>query len=266
MTPVVAREIVEDLWVVDLGRRPLDTNVYLVRSGGGWVLVDTGWPGNAREVRRAAEAVFGRGARPEAILITHLHLDHSGSLRDLAAAWEAPAFVHPRELPLAGGYVPEFANPLDRRVILPLLGLLPRRSRERILTGGSVTDIVRALDPAAPPPGLPDWSCVPAPGHTPGSVAFFRPRDGVLVTGDALLTVDLRTLRGLVRARPQLAPPLGFTDWDRSETVRTIGELARLVPRTVAPGHGNPRSGPSVPHDLQALADRLQASPENAGT
>ena len=264
MEAVVPRQLAEDVWVVVLGRRPLDTNVYLVRSGTAWVLIDTGWPGNGPTVRQAAEAVFGRRAVPAAILLTHLHLDHSGSLRDLVTAWDVPAFVHPRELPLAGGYVPEYANPLDRRVILPLLRLLPPRSRERALTGDGVTDIVRALDPAAPPPGLPDWSCVPAPGHTPGSVAFLRPRDRLLVTGDALLTVDLASMRGLVLQRPRLAPPLRFTDWDRSATEETIAALARLQPRTIAPGHGRPRSGPSVPHDLQALADRLLDAPENA--
>jgi glyoxylase-like metal-dependent hydrolase (beta-lactamase superfamily II) len=260
MTVVAPRQVADDVWVVVLGRRPLDTNVYLVRAGADWVLVDTGWPGNGTAVRGAAEAVFGRGAVPAAILLTHLHLDHSGSLRDLVAGWDVPAFVHPRELPLAGGYVPEYANALDRRVILPLLRLLPRRSREQVLTGDGVTDIVRALDPGAPPPGLPDWSCVPAPGHTPGSVAFFRPGDRVLITGDALLTVDLRSVRGLLLARGELAPPLGFTDWNRSATEQTIGALARLMPRTLASGHGRPRSGPSVPHDLRVLADRLGAS------
>jgi glyoxylase-like metal-dependent hydrolase (beta-lactamase superfamily II) len=257
MDAVTPRRIAEDVWVLVVGRRPLDTNVYLVRSGTAWVLIDTGWPGSGPAVRGAAEAVFGRGAVPAAILITHLHLDHSGSLRDLVAAWGAPAYVHPRELPLAGGYVPEYANPLDRRVLLPLLGLLPRRSRDRVLTGGSVTDIVEALDPARPPPGMPDWSCVPAPGHTPGSVAFYRPEDRLLITGDALLTVDLSSVRGLLLARAELAPPLRFTDWDRSATEETIRALAGLNPRTLAPGHGRPRSGPSVPHDLQALADRL---------
>ncbi len=39
-------------------------------------------------------------------------------------------------------------------------------------------------------PGLPDWEAVPTPGHTPGHVAFFRRSDRVLITGDALVTVD----------------------------------------------------------------------------
>jgi glyoxylase-like metal-dependent hydrolase (beta-lactamase superfamily II) len=265
MKATVPRQMAEDVWVLVLGRRPLDTNVYLVRSGTAWVLIDTGWPRNGPRIRRAAERVFGHGAVPAAILLTHLHPDHSGSLRDLVAGWDVPVFVHPRELPLAGGYVPEYANALDERVLLPLLRLLPPRTRDRVLTGDSLTDVVRALDPAAPPPGLPDWACVPSPGHTPGSVAFYRPRDRLLMTGDALLTVDLASMRGLLLGRTRLAPPLRFTDWDPRATEVTISALARLQPRTIAPGHGRPRSGPGVPNDLRTLADRLLTSPETTG-
>lgn len=258
------RRIAEDVSALVVGWRPLDANVYLIGAGPSWVLVDTGWPGSATAVRRAAAALFGPDAAPAAILLTHLHIDHSGSVRELAASWQAPVFVHPRELPLAGGYVPEYANPLDRRVIIPFLRLLPRRSRERVLTGSSLTGLVRALDPGAPPPGLPDWVCVHAPGHTPGSMALFRPRDRVLLTGDALLTVDLTTARGLVRGWPEPAAPLAFTDWDRRATEATIAALSDLAPRTLASGHGRPLAGPAVPFAVAALAGRLRAGRERS--
>lgn len=251
------REIADGVRVVVVGAGPLSTNVYLVGPGSSWVLIDTGWPRCGPAIRRAAEAAFGPGTRPGAILLTHLHPDHSGSVRDLVAAWRTPVFVHPRELPLATGYVPEYANPLDRRVLLPLLNLLPRGTRERALRSGSLADLVQAFYPSAPPPGLPEWQCVPAPGHTPGSIAFFRPEDRLLVTGDAVLTVDLTTMRGLLGRWSQPAAPLRFTDWDRTATEATIAALARLEPRGLAPGHGQPRIGPAVAPGLRALADRL---------
>ena len=101
---------------------------------------------------------------------------------------------------------------------------------------------------------------MPAPGHTPGSIAFFRPRDRLLISGDAVLTVDLTTLRGLLGRWSMPAAPLRFTDWDRTTTEDSIAALARLEPRGLAPGHGRPRVGPAVAPGLQALADRLTAA------
>jgi hypothetical protein len=53
------------------------SNVYVVRSGEGWVLVDAAWGNAASAIRRAAESLFGPGTRPTAIVLTHLHPDPS---------------------------------------------------------------------------------------------------------------------------------------------------------------------------------------------
>ena len=58
----------------------LFVNAYLVgEPGGPWVLVDTGIPGFAARVRHAAVARFGDRA-PEAIVLTHGHFDHAGTV------------------------------------------------------------------------------------------------------------------------------------------------------------------------------------------
>src|SRR3712207_7923262 len=54
-------------------------NVYFVgEPGRPWVLVDTGLPGWTRQIIAAAEARFGGGSRPAAIVLTHGHFDHAG--------------------------------------------------------------------------------------------------------------------------------------------------------------------------------------------
>lgn len=108
--------------------------MYLVRSGPAWVLIDTAWPHRGQLIKSAAESVFGTGARPAAILLTHIHPDHSGSALELARLWDLPVHVHPRELPPAsGGYLPEYGNPLDRWLIAPTSRLMPRRKVEASL-------------------------------------------------------------------------------------------------------------------------------------
>jgi glyoxylase-like metal-dependent hydrolase (beta-lactamase superfamily II) len=111
------QQIVQDIHLVTIGKGAASSNVYLVRSGSTWTLVDTGWASSAKTIRTAAEAVFGPGTRPAAILLTHIHPDHSGSAGTLARSWQVPVYVHADELPMAAGkYLPQYAMPLDRWV------------------------------------------------------------------------------------------------------------------------------------------------------
>ena len=217
------------------------SNVYLVGSASGWTLVDTGWAGSADAIKTAAEAVFGPGARPAAIVLTHIHPDHSGAAGVLARFWQVPVYVQPDELPLAAGrYLPQYGMPLDRWIIVPIMGLLPSRTRQRIEAANSITDLVQPLDPQGGVPGLADWIWVPAPGHTPGHVAYLRPKDGILIAGDAALTVDLNSVGGLLLGRQRVAGPPRYTTWDWPAATRTIRALAGLEPRVLLPGHGRP--------------------------
>ena len=56
----------------DVGWLPISfANIYFVgRPGGAWILVDAGLPGRGNQILEAAEARFGAGARPAAILLT----------------------------------------------------------------------------------------------------------------------------------------------------------------------------------------------------
>lgn len=83
-------EVAPGVFRLETGRGLTEANVYLVRSGRGWVLVDAAWPKQARTIREAAETLFGRGTRLAAILLTHLHPDHSGAALELARRWRLP--------------------------------------------------------------------------------------------------------------------------------------------------------------------------------
>jgi deazaflavin-dependent oxidoreductase (nitroreductase family) len=98
------------------------TNVYLVRGPAGVVLVDTGWAGDADRIEAATMQTLGAADQwPEAIVLTHVHPDHSGAARELASRWSCPVFLHPDELPIATGdfdAMRRVAGPLDRWVVL----------------------------------------------------------------------------------------------------------------------------------------------------
>ena len=93
------------------------SNVYFVRSGSSWVLIDTSWPNRGPLIKQTAEPSFGVGTCPATILLTHAHPDHAGSALELARSWDLPVYVHPAELPLAAGkYLPEYGDPIGRLV------------------------------------------------------------------------------------------------------------------------------------------------------
>jgi glyoxylase-like metal-dependent hydrolase (beta-lactamase superfamily II) len=150
-------------------------------------------------------------------------------------------YVHADEVAMAAGrYLPERSMPLDRWVVVPLMGLVPARRRAALEAAGDITDVVLALDPAGAVPGAPDWEYVPTPGHTPGHVAYLRRADGVLLSGDAVLTVDLSSVTGMLARRGRLGGPPGLTTWDRAAARRSVEALAALHPRVIGPGHGRP--------------------------
>jgi glyoxylase-like metal-dependent hydrolase (beta-lactamase superfamily II) len=255
-------EIAAGVYQVETGRGFTRANVYLVRSGPGWVLIDTAWPGRGQLIKAAAESVFGAGARPEAIVLTHIHPDHAGSALELARMWDLPVHVHPDEMVLApGGYLPEYGNPLDRWLIAPLLRLLPRRAVEASRSRNSLEGTARAFDPAAGVPGLPDWQAVPTPGHTPGHVAFFRGKDRVLITGDAVLTVNLNSVPSLLADEHEVAGPPYISTWNWPAAKGSVAALARLNPDVLACGHGRPMTGPAAAAGLASFSGRFSPQP-----
>jgi glyoxylase-like metal-dependent hydrolase (beta-lactamase superfamily II) len=252
MAKPTVSEVVRDVYALTIGRGALSTNVYLIRSGSSWTLVDAGWFGSEKKIRAAAEYVFGPETRPTSMVLTHLHPDHSGATAPLAERWGQLAYVHPDELPLAAGYQPAYAIPLDRWLI-PVIRRLPKKTQAKIAAGSDLTAVVQAFDPAAGIPGLLGWEALHSPGHTPGHISLYRREDGVLITGDAVLTVDLNSLLGVLTGRQGVFGPPRYSTSDRPTAQRSIAALATLEPNVLATGHGPVRVEQAA-QALQALA------------
>ena len=206
-------------------------NVYFVGDAQCWVLIDAGWPCSAKPIIRAARALFGTA--PQAILLTHAHPDHHGAAARLAALCNMPVYLHADDMPLVTKPITEKAALMDP-VGKPLLAVarwLPGRRHK----AAPLAEVLRPMPPD--PPCLADWQLVPTPGHSAGHVAFFRPGDGVLIAGDAVLTAGFG---GLAPWRERLSLPLRATSLDWTETKRSVQRLAALSPRLLATGHGRP--------------------------
>ena len=217
----------------------------------GWVLVDAGvTKASEGRIEHAAEARFGKGARPAAIVLTHGHFDHVGAAQELAEAWDCPVYAHPLEHPYLDG---RSAYPAPDPTVGGGLtawssGTFPRGP---IDLGARL----RSLPEDGSVPGMPGWRWIHAPGHTVGQVALWREADRTLIAADAFVTTDQESLYAALVQKPELqGPPAYFTcDWEKArETVRT---LAALEPEVVVAGHGRAFGGESFRARLHELAD-----------
>jgi glyoxylase-like metal-dependent hydrolase (beta-lactamase superfamily II) len=267
-------EVGGGVYCLEAGGGFMRSNVHFVRTTSGWVLIDAASAGCEDVIQRAAARVLGRGVRPEAMFLTHVHPDHSGAAPALARDWDCPVYVHADELKFAIADASTFfatyedyasgsrswrPPALDRSIVLPMMRLLPRGSRTRVLDRQSLKGQALAFDGGTQLPYLSDWRAVATPGHTPGHVSFFRQRDGLLISGDAVVTTELNTAIGFLRwtfggGEERLARPPRYFTWSRSVADQSIAALAELHPSMIAPGHGSAMSGADVTERLVALA------------
>ena len=243
------------------GLRILFVNAYAITDGqAGWTLIDSGIPLSTSKLKSWAEGRFGKDRPPRAIILTHGHFDHVGTIEDLLKQWDVPVYAHTAELPYLTGnmkYPPPDPS-VGGGLMAVMSPLYPRSS-------ANIGDRAQALPADGSVPTLPGWRWIHTPGHAPGHISLFREADRVLLPGDAFCTTDQNSFLAVARQMPELnGPPAYYTpDWESAR--ESVCRLAALRPLTVAPGHGMPIRGEEVAGQLAQLAtdfDRI-ARPEH---
>jgi glyoxylase-like metal-dependent hydrolase (beta-lactamase superfamily II) len=235
-----------------VGLRSALVNYYFIDGPdriGDWVLVDAGLPGSAPRLRAEAQARYGHRP-PRAIILTHGHFDHVGSLAELLKVWDAPVFAHERELPFLNRHLPYPApDPSVGGGLMTLTSpLFPRRV-------GPFSQNVTALPPNGIVPGLPGWQWVPTAGHAPGHVSLWREEDRVMLAGDAVVTTRQESAYAVWSQRPEIRPPPAYFTPNWSLAFDSIGRIRGMRPLILASGHGQPAAGPVLREGLARLAD-----------
>lgn len=216
---------------------------------GEWTLIDTGIPGNADAIAEAANERFTKDARPAAIIMTHGHFDHIGSLEELAKRWDVPIYAHELELPYLNGQAAY--PPPDPGVGGGLMSLLsPLFPRGPI----NVSRWLQPLPTDGTVPGMPGWRWIHTPGHTPGHVSLWRAVDCTLLSADAFITTAQESAYGALTQEPEMhGPPMYFTqDWEAARA--SVEKLAALEPEVVVTGHGRAMAGAEMRAALHLLA------------
>ncbi|MBS7563139.1 MBL fold metallo-hydrolase [Mucilaginibacter sp. Bleaf8] len=245
-------QVAQGVW----GMRIFFVNVYIVanRRGfpKGWVLVDAGVQGSADKIIAFAESIFGAGAKPSAIILTHAHSDHTGALEELLKRWDVPVYAHELEIPYLTGkssYAP--ADPTVGRGLMSLMSPFFRKKPLNIDAKVKTINIEEGI------PELPEWKVVHTPGHAPGHVSLFLPLNTTLIAGDAFATTKAESALFLLNNIKRLSGPPAYmtTDWKAAK--ESVRKLADLQPRIAAAGHGPVVRGRELQAELRKLADNF---------
>lgn len=234
------------------GIKMVFVNAYLVRANphsNAWVLVDAGLKGYAGKIKKVAAQQFGEGNKPEAILLTHGHFDHVGSLLELADEWNVPIYAHPLEMPFVTGrskYPPPDAT-VGGGGMAYMAWAYPRGPVD-------ASKYIRPFPVDGSVPGLSDWRWIHTPGHTAGHVSFFRESDRTLIAGDAFVTRHAESAMAVITQKKEVhGPPAYFTsDWRAAQW--SVQDLANLQPYIAATGHGMPMRGQQMQEELENLS------------
>jgi glyoxylase-like metal-dependent hydrolase (beta-lactamase superfamily II) len=170
------------------------------------VILDPGCADQAEETI-LAEFITSNSLKPQAIWLTHAHVDHVLGLNFCQSKWKIPYFLHREEVPVlksVDAYAPAYGFYLWQS---------PEIAGELL-----VTDTLFL--------GEEFFRILFVPGHSPGHVAFYHEASGKLWSGDVLFKLSI--------GRTDL-PGGNFPTLENS--VKQC--LYKLPPETlVFPGHG----------------------------
>ena len=230
-------------------------NLWLLRDGAGWTLVDTGFPNDATRAiwRQVLDGLDGPVKR---LIVTHFHPDHLGLASWLMEQTGAPLWMTAGEFLTAhvvwhevGGHGARFMVEQFRQH-----GLDGERLAKFAQRGSGYRQVVPALPDyyhrlkagdAATVDGK-NWQILIGHGHSPEHMALYCAELDVLISGDMLLP-KISTNISVFAATPDADALRWYLD--------SLDELAQGIPEKtlVLPSHGLPFAG------VQARVAALQA-------
>jgi glyoxylase-like metal-dependent hydrolase (beta-lactamase superfamily II) len=216
------RQIVPDVYMIE-GLRA--SHAYLLVSEGGLTLVDSGSPGEAARIVSELEKGGYALSDLRTIVLTHCHVDHTGSAAELARRSDARVLAHRDEVAYIEKTEPLPTSSFVRRLLDWVSDRVFRAAACRVdeaLEDGGAVDALGGLQ------------VIHAPGHTPGNISLYSSDRGILFCGDTIFNGNPLTGRGGIQP-----PPRAFSvDTARAEA--SARALATLSVEVVCFGHGEP--------------------------
>lgn len=213
-------------------------NWFVVAQGDRLTVVDCGNPNQYQQLPDVLAAMGRSMGDVEAIVLTHAHGDHLGSAARIESESGGTVYVHGDDEALATGNAHRTA---ERHFVRDLGNSFAWKSLPFFLRGGAtkappVAEASTFVDGAVLDiPGSP--RVIHTPGHTGGSACLVLDDRGVILTGDALVTLSI--VSG--ETGPMIMP--GSFNADSSTSLSSLDRLRAIDADLILPGHGEPWSG-----------------------
>src|ERR687887_246380 len=190
--------------------------VYAFETDRGIYIVDAGWnTDDAFETLAAGLTTLGASvADVRGVMVTHIHPDHyglAGRVRETSGAWVA---LHPADAAL----IPDRYEETERLTYasMPVRKWVSLVKPDVLLEDGDKPEV----------PGW-DLQAIWTPGHSPGHLCFWEPRNRLMLTGDHVLP----RITPNIPFHPQAGEdPLG-------DYLRSLEKLEGYEEREVLPAH-----------------------------
>lgn len=177
---------------------PLQTNCYIISSGGECIIIDPG-----AEPARIASHLREKDLRPVSIVSTHGHFDHTGAVKQLRDEFHCRYVIHGADMDMAA-QTEEWSM---------------KFTGERCENPGEPDALLPGAELKA---GRVSLVAVHTPGHTPGSTSF--------LLGDAMFTGDT-LFKGTIGRMD-----FGGSEEEMSRTLESLKGMDDGI--RIFPGHG----------------------------
>jgi len=205
-------EILSDVHWID----GVTANTYLA-LGDQTTLIDTGTPGKQENIIKYLQNELK--SKPEdikTIVLTHHHIDHTGSLYELKKLTNADIAAYKEDMDIISGEKSS-SDPIYMRFVSRLMTIFTSYKFIKPDISLQENDMVD------------NYRVIHTPGHTPGSIALYNSDNGVIFVGDTL-TYDGNKVGG----------PPSFLINDKEALKKSVKKITDLEPNIMLSGHGKP--------------------------